>query len=54
MNTATIIKNLILPLVIKSAQVDVSSATNAYWEQFASDFINYETDATSIYNSLYK
>jgi hypothetical protein len=51
---STIIKNLILPLVIKYAKVDVSSAPDTYWKQFASDFINYEIDAGPIYSVLYK
>ena len=75
MNTAsTIIKNLILPLVVKSAnkgrffyksaevislindssQTDILSAPDAYWDQFANDFINFETDASPIYSTFYK
>lgn len=54
MNTSTIIKNLILPIVIKSAKVDVSSAPETYWNQFANDFISYEIDASPIYSTLFK
>ncbi len=51
---STIIKNLILPIVIKSAKFDVSSAPDVFWEQFAIDFVTYETDASTIYSTLYK
>ena len=51
---STIIKSLILPIVIKSAKFDVSSAPDTFWEQFASDFVTYETDASAIYSTLYK
>jgi hypothetical protein len=55
MNTkSTIIKGLILPLLLKSTQVDVARVPDTFWEQFASDLIHYEIDATPIYASLYK
>jgi hypothetical protein len=51
---STIIKNLMLPLLIKSAKLDISSAPDIFWEQFAIDFVSFETDASSIYSTLYK
>ena len=55
MNTAsTIIKSLILPLVIKFAKGDLNMLPDDFWNQFATDFIQYETDATPIYTSLYQ
>ncbi len=52
--TSTIVKNLIVPLVIKFSKGDVASLTDDFWYQFATDFIHYEIDATPIYKSLYK
>ena len=55
MNTAsTILKSLILPLVIKFSKGDVASLPDDFWNQFATDFIYYENDATPIYTALYK
>lgn len=55
MNTnSTIIKSLILPLVIKFAKGDLNMLPDDFWNQFATDFIQYETDATPIYTSLYQ
>ena len=48
-----IIKSLIIPLVIKSSKLDVSSAPDEYWNKFVNDFIYYETNATPIYSKLY-
>lgn len=55
MNTpSTIIKSLIVPLVIKFSKGDLTALPDAFWNQFATDFIYYENDATPIYASLYK
>lgn len=55
MNTAsTIIKSLILPLVIKFSKGNVNTLPDDFWNQFATDFIHYENDATPIYNTLYQ
>lgn len=53
MESATIIKDIIFPLIIKSAHVEVLSISDSFWEQFASDFLNFEIDATPTYNALY-
>ena len=52
--TSTIVKNLIVPLVIKFSKGDVASLPDDFWYQFANDFIHYEIDATPTYKSLYK
>jgi hypothetical protein len=55
MNTAsTIIKNLILPLVIRFAKEDVNALPDDFWNRFANDFVHYPNDASPIYASLYK
>ncbi len=55
MNTAsTILKSLMLPLVIKFSKGDLTALPDAFWNQFATDFIHYEIDATPIYTALYK
>ena len=55
MNTAsTILKNLILPVVVKFSKANVNDLPDNFWNQFATDFIRYEIDATPIYTLLYK
>ena len=55
MNTAsTIIKSIILPLLIKFSKGDLTMLPDDFWNQFAADFIYYETAATPIYTSLYQ
>lgn len=55
MNTAsTIIKNLILPLVIRFAKEDVNALPDDFWNRFANDFVHYPNDASPIYAALYK
>lgn len=55
MNTASnILKSVILPLVNKFSKGDVTSLPDDFWNQFATDFIHYEIDATPIYTALYK
>lgn len=55
MNTAsTILKSLILPLIIKLSKANLNSLPDSFWNQLATDFIHYETNASPIYASLYK
>lgn len=49
-----ILKNLLLPLLVKSTKVDVASFPDAYWEQFSADFIHYDINAKPIFASLYQ
>lgn len=55
MNTnSIIIKSLILPLVIKFAKRDLNVLPDDFWNQLATDFIQYEIDAAPTYNALYQ
>lgn len=51
---STLIKNLIIPIVVKHSSVDVFSISDSKWEQFGSNFINFETDASTTYSFLYQ
>ena len=53
-NPSTLIKGLILPLIIKMSNWNLSNLSDDFWDQFANDFIHYEINAQPIYSTLYK
>ena len=53
-NSSILIKGIILPMIIKMSKGDLNNLSEDFWNQFANDFIQYETDAQPIYSALYK
>lgn len=53
-NSSILIKGIILPMIIKMSKGDLNNLSDDFWNQFANDFIQYETDAQPIYSALYK
>ena len=41
-------------MIIKMSKGDLNNLSDDFWNQFANDFIQYETDAQPIYSALYK
>ena len=54
MAATTFIKNLMLPILLKSTKLDLTTLPDSFWDQFAKDLIVYQTDASLVYSSLYK
>ena len=54
MAATTFIKNLMLPILLKSTKLDLTILPDSFWYQFAKDLIVYQTDASIVYSSLYK
>ncbi len=49
-----LVEILINPIISKNTNGDLSQFNTAFWDEFALDFVDYETNAKSVYLKLYK